>query len=237
MDKYIIMNANTKQGFFHFTNEKNLNSIKQGGLFPAIGRNSRYIEKSEKVFFVEGLDNLLILFDCWINCYFYIPIIPFIYFLGAFFLRQKWFPMFIADGYFGVLKISKLHRNRAYKVFDRLLDESILLHLDLEENIDFKYDDIDEIKQWGYQKRHLEFMGYSPKYSNLANNYMDKWNMHLFSNCIVEPYKIKYCILENGSYKLRDIFDYCLNNTSIDIKNICPILYGYLQYKSDHVCY
>lgn len=62
------------------------------------------MEKTKKVFFVEGLDNLLILFDCCINVFYYMPKVPFIYTLGSHFLRQKWFPQFIADGYFGVLK-------------------------------------------------------------------------------------------------------------------------------------
>ena len=68
--------------------------------------------------------------------------------------------MFIADGYFGVLKKSKIQRKRAFKTFDRFLDDSIVLKLNLNENIDFSYKDIDEIKARGYKKRHLILMGY-----------------------------------------------------------------------------
>ena len=74
------------------------------------------IEKTEKVFFVEGLDNLLILFDCWINAIYYIPIIPLIYKLGAFFLRQKWFPNIIGDSYFKFLKVSKFIKRELLKI-------------------------------------------------------------------------------------------------------------------------
>lgn len=104
MDKYKITIEDIKNNYFHFTLEKNLKSIRENGLIPNKGQNAKYIEKTKKIFFVEGLDNLLILLDCWINVYYYKPKIPFIYTLGANFLRQKWFPQFIADGYFKVLK-------------------------------------------------------------------------------------------------------------------------------------
>lgn len=229
MEKYTLSKKDINKNFFHMTNEKNLENIKNHGLLPNIGPHAKYIEKSEKVFFVEGLDNFLILFDCWINCYFYIPVIPFIYKLGAFFLRKKWFPMIIADGYFGTLKKSKLQRKRAFKIFDGFLNDSIVLKLDLEENIDFSYDDEDEIKARGYQKRHLELMGYSKKYSTLEDNSMDKWNLHAFSNHIISKDKIKICYLEDGAYRLKDIFNYCLDNTKIDIENVCPILWDYIN--------
>lgn len=182
---------------------------------------------------MEGLDNFIYLFDCWINCYYYIPVIPLIYKLGAFFLSKKWFPMIIADGYFGVLKKSKIHQKRAFKIFDKFLDNGILLKLDLQENIDFKYDDADEIKAKGYQKRHLELMGYSNKYSTLDNNIMDRWNLHTMTNHGVNKEKIKMCYLNNDKYNLRDIFNYCLNHTKIDIENTCPILWGYIKYKEN----
>ena len=226
-EEYKITIDDIKHNYFHFTSSKNLQSIKQNGLIPKIGKNARFIEKSEKVFFVEGLDNLLILFDCWINCYYYIPRITFIYALGARLLKQKWFPQIIEDVYFGVLKKTKVHRKRAYKVFDKIINESVLLKLDLKENIDFQYNDIDEIKSKNYKKRHLELMGYSKKYSSLDNNCMDKWNMHCLSNHIISSDKIKLCYLDN-SYKLNAIFDYAIKNSTLDLENICPRLYDYL---------
>ena len=109
-----------------------------------------------------------------------------------------------------------------------MLNEAILLKLDLEENVDFRYDDIDEIKSRNYKKRHLELMGYSKKYSSLENNNMDKWNLHCLSDHSINNSKIKLCYIKD-SYKLKDIFNYAVNNTTIDLKNICPILYEYLE--------
>ncbi len=231
MKNYILSQKDLNSNYFHFTDKKNLESIKSKGLVPNIGANAKNIEQTKKVFFVEGLDNLVILFDCWINALYYIPVIPFIYKLGAFFLRYKWFPNIISDSYFKVLKVSKLHQKRAFKRLDKILDNGILLKLDLEENIDFRYDDKDEIKSRGYTRKHLEICGYSLKYSDLNNNAMDKWNLHTLTNHIVNSKKIKVCHLENDSSNLRDIFNYCLKNTKIDYKNICPELCAYLKYK------
>lgn len=226
-EDYKITIRDIEHNYFHFTSKDNLNSIKQKGLIPKIGKHAKFLEKTEKVFFVEGLDNLLILFDCWINCFYYIPKIPFIYSLGARLIRQKWFPQFIADAYFGVLKKTKIHKKRAYKIFDNLLNNSVLLKLDLKENIDFKVNDVDEIKSRNYKRKHLELMGYSKKYSSLENNYMDKWNMHCISNHIIDNNKIKICCL-NNSYKLEDIFNYAVKETKLNLENTCPILYDYL---------
>lgn len=232
MDSYYIDKKDLISNYFHFTDKKNLESIKSNGLVPNIGNNAKNIEKTKKVFFVEGLDNLLILFDCWINALYYIPVIPFIYKLGAFFLRHKLFPNIIGDSYFKALKISKLHQKRAFRKLDKILDYGVLLKLDLEENVDFRYDDKDEIKSRGYIKRHLEICGYSEKYSDLNSNIMDKWNMHTLTDHTVDSKKIMICYLENNSFNLRDIFNYCLQNTKIDLKEVCPELSAYLKYKN-----
>lgn len=231
MEIYKLSNKDRNKNFFHFTEEKNLNSISKNGLIPSIGFHAKYIEKSKKIFFVNGLDNLLILFDCWINVWYYMPTIPFIYTIGAYLLRQKWFPIFIADLYFDILKKSKIHRKRAFKIFDKILDNSILLQLDLVENIDFKYDDIDEIKLRGYKKRHLRLMGYSKKYSSLNKDTMDLWNLHTLTGKKIKKEKIKLCVLDNNSSSLRDIFYYAINHTKLDLADTCPVLFAYLQKK------
>lgn len=86
-EDYKITILDIEHNYFHFTSKNNLHSIKQNGLIPKIGKHAKFLEKTKKVFFVEGLDNLLILFDCWINCFYYIPKIPFVYSLGARFIR------------------------------------------------------------------------------------------------------------------------------------------------------
>lgn len=230
MEKYEITIKDKKQNYFHFTKRKNLKNISAKGLIPRIGWNARHIEKTPKIFFVEGLDNLLILFDCWINCLCKLPLIPFIYLIGARCIRWKWFPKIIADGYFNMVSKSKFRKRKAFKQMDKLLDSYVLLNLNIEDGIDFKYEDDDEIKKRGYEKEHLITMGYSLKYSNVDTTTMDRWNMHTLSNHGIKKEKIKLCYLENSD-KLENIFIYALEKTNIDLKAICPSLSNYLEYK------
>lgn len=67
-------------------------------------------------------------------------------------MRSKYFPMFLVDFYFVIIKNSKRHKKYAYEIFDKLLSECILLSLDIEENIDFSFFDIDQIKVRGIEK-------------------------------------------------------------------------------------
>jgi len=231
MKKYKISISDIDSNFFHFTWKSNLDSIEEKGLLPKREKHAKYIEETEKVFFVKGLDNLLILFDCWINVYKKIPLLPnlkIVYGLGSSAMRSKYFPMFLVDFYFMIIKNSKRHKKYAYKIFDKLLDECVLLHLDIEENIDFSFSDIDQIKSRGYRKRHLVELGYSEKYSDMNSNKMDNWNLHTLTNKEIDSSKLKLCVI-NNSFNMRDIFNYILSNTKLDLKEICPVLYDYLN--------
>lgn len=143
-------------------------------------------------------------------------------------MRSKYFPMFLVDFYFMIIKNSKRHKKYAYKIFDKLLDECVLLHLDLEENKDFDFSDIDQIKARGYRKKHLIQLGYSEKYSDMNSNKMDNWNLHTLTNRGIDPSKLKLCYV-NDSTNIRDILNYILKNTRLDLKDKCPNLYDYLN--------
>lgn len=231
MKNYKISLDDIDSNYFHFTWKSNLSSIEEKGLLPKKGNHAKYIEETEKVFFVQGLDNLLILFDCWINVYKKAPLLPDLkitYGLGSKAMRSKYFPMFLVDLYFMIIKNSKRHKKYAYQIFDKLLDECVLLHLDIKENLDFSFSDIDQIKDRGYRKRHLIELGYSEKYSDMSSNKMDKWNLHTLSNKGIQPSKLKLCSI-NNSTNIRDILNYILENTKLDLKDMCPILYDYLN--------
>lgn len=232
MKQYEISLNDIDSNYFHFTWKNSLESIEEKGLIPKKGKHAGYVEETEKVFFVQGLDNLLILFDCWINIYRKEPLInlkPF-YKWGSTAMTSKYFPTFLIDIYFMLIKNSRRHKKHAYEVFDRLLDECVLLNLDLEENIDFSFDDIDQIKGRGYRKRHLIELGYSLKYSDMESNKMDMWNLHTLTNKGVEPKKLKLCSI-NNSTKIRDIFNYAIENTKLDLQEICPNIYEFCSLK------
>lgn len=231
MKNYKISLNDIDSNYFHFTWKSNLSSIKEKGLLPKKGNHAKYIEETEKVFFVQGLDNLLVLFDCWINIYKKIPLLldsKITYGLGSKAMRSKYFPMFLVDFYFMIIKNSKRHKKYAYQIFDKLLDECVLLHLDLEENKDFNFSDIDQIKARGYRKRHLIELGYSEKYSDMNSNKMDNWNLHTLTNKGINSSKLKLCSI-NNSTNIRDILNYILKNTKLDLKDMCPNLYDYLN--------
>ncbi len=157
-----------------------------------------------------------------------VPNLKITYGLGSKAMRSKYFPSFLVDIYFFIIKNSKRHKNYAYKVFDKQINKCILLNLDIEENKDFSFADIDEIKSQNYRKRHLIELGYSEKYSDMNSNCMDKWNLHTMQNKGVSPTKLKLCKVHNKD-NIKDILIFAVKNTSLDLLNICPVLCDYLK--------
>ena len=157
--------------FFHYTAKENLNNIIKNGLEPRIGKNSLYVEKSKKVFFAKGEKGVLTLMDVWLKwlnskC----GMSNQIYFIGTFYMRMplciKLIPNYIVQK---SLKNKKKH----IKVFNELkliLDNSVFLILDLKENIDFSYNDIDEVKN-SYYESFLKLL--YPSTSDLKNKKME----------------------------------------------------------------
>ena len=228
MKEYKISLNDINSNYFHFTRKSNLDSIKNKGLLPKISFHAQCLEETKKVFFVQGLDNLLILFDCWINVCEKYPLIPGMFNLGTKIMRYKWFPKTIINAYFKYTKYNKIHRFIAYRYFDMFLKKYILLNLTIKEEIDFSFDDIDEIKAKGYKKEYLIQGGYSLLYSDLESTKMDKWNLHTFSNHGIDSSKLKICYI-NNSCKMIDILNYALNNTNLDVEIVCPVLWKYLK--------
>ena len=130
--------------FFHYTAKNNLSTIIKNGLEPRIGKNSLYVEKSKKVFFSQGEKGILTLMDVWLRwltakC----GISNQIYYLGTFYMRM---PLCIKSIPNYVVRKFLKNKNKRIKVFNQLkniLDNSVFLILDLKENVDFSYNDID----------------------------------------------------------------------------------------------
>ena len=148
--------------------------------------------------------------------------------LGTKIMKYKWFPKSIINGYFKYTEYNKLHKFVAYKYFDNFLKKYILLNLNIDENIDFSFEDVDQIKAKNYPKAYLIKGGYSPKYSDLETIKMDRWNLHTFSNHGIDASKLKVCYI-NNSCKMIDILCFALDHTKLDVSDICPDLWKYLQ--------
>ena len=56
MDYYYINKKDLNSNYFHFTDRKNLESIKSKGLVPNIGNNAKNIEKTKKIFYLLEKD-------------------------------------------------------------------------------------------------------------------------------------------------------------------------------------
>ncbi len=228
MKKYLLTTKDMNENYFHFTRKENLKSIEIKGLIPKIGFHAQALEVTKKVFFVDGLDNLLILFDCWINVCEKYPHIPGLFNIGSFLMQYKWFPKSFVNFYFKYTELNKMHKVVAYRYFDKFLKKYVLLNVDIVENVDFSFNDIDQIKNKNYCKDYLIKAGYSPLYSDLESNKMDRWNLHTFSGHGIGVDKLKLCYIDN-SCSMFDILMFAIKNTSIDIKSMCPVLYDYLK--------
>ncbi len=228
MKNYKLNLNDINSNYFHFTRQSNLKSIDDKGLLPKISFHAMSLEDTKKVFFVQGLDNLLILFDCWIHVCSKYPLIPGMFNLGTRIMKYKWFPKSIINAYFKYTEYNKLHKFVAYKYFDSFLKNYVLLNLTIKEKVDFSFEDIDQIKAKKYPKEYLIKGGYSPTYSDLETIKMDKWNLHTFSNHGIDSSKLKLCYI-NKSCKMTDILDFAFNNANLNIKEVCPELWKYLK--------
>lgn len=107
-----------------------------------------------------------------------------------------------------------------------ILENSVFLILDLEERIDFDYSDIDEVKNTYYES-FLKLL--YPSNSNLKDNKMEYWNMHTYSNKIINPQKI--ALLKNkNNYEANNILVSIIEKNIEYIKNNYEFLYEYYTY-------
>ena len=213
--------------FFHYTAKENLNNIIKNGLEPRIGKNSLYVEKSKKVFFAKGEKGVLTLMDVWLKwlnskC----GMSNQIYFIGTFYMRMplciKLIPNYIVQK---SLKNKKKH----IKVFNELkliLDNSVFFILDLKENIDFSYNDIDEVKN-SYYESFLKLL--YPSTSDLKNKKMEYWNMHTYSNKLIEFEKVSL-LKDKNEYSASKILANLIKNNILYVKENLPFLYEYYIY-------
>lgn len=233
-----IQEIDIQFSFFHYTNKNNIESIDKNGLLPKIGDSATGIEISEKIFFAIGTKGVFSIFDSWIKwliakrltdlpgqkadipfyrfCTF-IMRLPLIHYLVAFVVNLVvWF-----EFKFKPFKI------KSFKIMKDILDNSCFLILDLKEEVDFSYKDIDEVKAQRFNRKLLKTL--YAKQNKMSSKKMDYWNMHTFSNVSIDPNKISLLKL-NNSYCCTDILIWMIKNTKLDLKVLSPYLYEFLNY-------
>ncbi len=218
-----ISGKNIEELFFHYTNINNIDSIFEYGLIPKIGKNSNFIEKSEKVFFTKGSKGILVLMDVWIKWLVLRPRSNFIYGTGAYLMQRRWFPKIIIDILWGNWIRNEKRIKKACKKLYGILNESVFLNLCLEKGIDYKEDDYDEVKLRGFRRSWLEYV-YSYD-EGLINKQMDYWNMHTITGKVIEFSKIKIVKI-NDEMNANEILKYIIKNTDYDLREL-PFLTKY----------
>lgn len=223
-----ISQIDLKHSFFHYTNKSNLDSIIKNGLEPRIGENSLYVEKTPKVFFAEGEKGIITIMDVWLKWLTgKISTGKFKYWLGtAIYMKIPFCIKSIPNNMVKKSLASKEKRSIVYAKMKEILDNSIFLVLDLEENIDFDYNDEDEVKKTYYES-FLKLL--YPSDSDLKDNKMEYWNMHTYSYKTIDPQKI--ALLKNkDNYDANSILVSIIEKNIECIKNNYEFLYEYYIY-------
>ena len=179
-----IKELNKTTVFLHYTDKRNVKSIFSVGLLPKIGKNSKNIELNKKVFFTEGFDNTLFLMDSWIKWLVLRPKSNFIYKCGCFYMTHKIFPKIVVDLIFKNWIKSDKKVKYACEKLDNILKNSVFLKLDLVENVDFSYSDIDEVKNQSFSRKQLGYV-YTCD-SDVSDSKVELWNMHTLKDKIIE---------------------------------------------------
>lgn len=223
-----ISQIDIKHAFFHYTNKQNLDTILKNGLEPRIGESSLYVEKTPKVFFAEGEKGIITIMDVWLKWLTgKMNTSKFKYWLGtAIYMKIPFCIKSIPNNMVKKSLESKEKRLKTYAKMKGILDNSIFLVLDLEENIDFDYNDIDEVKKTYYES-FLKLL--YPSDSDLKDNKMEYWNMHTYSNKTIDPQKI--ALLKNqDNYSANNILVSIIEKDIEYIKTNYEFLYEYYIY-------
>lgn len=201
--------------FFHYSWKKYLESYDKYGMMPAIGENSKGIDPEASIFFSKGVEGVLELWDVWLKWRLNRQNNP--QYKGnteeeiqknitRFTLgditdeeRQNWHYWI---NYF----TNKQYLENNY-ILERLFEyqytemiNSVYLIMNLKENDEYKYDQIDIKKLWAIKNAKKNGKGINPLtlsqyglYSDFSTPIADKWNMQTIpgKNIIIEPSRLK----------------------------------------------
>lgn len=157
----------------------------------------------------------------------------FVYWLGTFYMRTPFCIKNIPNNIVKKKLKNIKKRNMIYEKMKNILDNSIFLILDLKEDIDFSYNDIDEVKNT-YYSSFLKLL--YPSDSNLRNPKIEYWNMHTYSNKIIEVAKISL-LKDNNNDNANDILINIIERNIKYIKDNHEFLYEYYIFIQDSKSY
>lgn len=117
-------------------------------------------------------------------------------------------------------------KRNSRKVLKKILNESVILVLNLEEGKDFSYEDIDEAKDAYEINSAIKFM--YPDKERARDDKIEYWNMHTFSGKRIPVTKISLLKVEN-SIKANDILKYLMEQNLTKNKEKYPLLFKYYR--------
>lgn len=122
-------------------------------------------------------------------------------------------------------------RNKRVKVFNQfknILDNGVFLTLNLEEDVDFSYDDIDEVKDTYYES-FLKLL--YPSASDIKNKKMEYWNIHTYSNKVIDSSNSKISLLKaKDETSASKILKKLIDDNILYVKQNLDFLYEYYNY-------
>lgn len=235
---------NDKIKYFHFTDRENLDSILEQGLIPRIGKNAEGVEETKKIFFSEDRENALKCLDTWIK-WFIVRYQKKAYtdqatqginprasiedYLNYDAKYQEALARHHLDVETGAVETEEVKQICFKKMYHEWQDK-VYLALDLEEDVDFSHDDVDEVKvrqsKSESEMRYIEYMyGKIDKIEGL-----EKWNMHAFVGKTIEPDKIEQLTLGNKTDGLSIVQEMYHQEKEQNPDMNLPMLDQWMQY-------
>lgn len=228
-----IKDVDFNKSYFHYTDIHNFESILEKGLLPKVGANSIGVETTEKIFFTIGFEQTLVLMDVWLRWLIGKSAIDLpgksldtIFYRFCIWLIQ-WpiKPNFIINGIVKNSLKNPKRRRKLYATMKGILDNAIFFELKLEENVDFSFEDVDEVKIKNFDRKLLKMLyNCECKKDDVK---MEAWNMHTFTGKTIP--KNKLIILKcDSSFKASDIIRFMVSKTEYNEELI--FFNEYLEY-------
>ena len=201
--------------FFHYSWKKYLEFYDKNGMVPVIGENSKGIDPETSIFFSKGIEGVLELWDVWLkwrldrqNNPKYQGNTPeemqrtINRFISGDITedeRKKWYYWieFFKDKQY--LQNETMMKKLFEYQYTEMINSDYLI-MDLKENEEFRYDQIDIKKLWVIQEANKNEKGINPfraamygAYSDFTTPIADKWNMQTIpgKNIVIEPNRLK----------------------------------------------
>lgn len=222
--KIEISDVNLNSVFLYCTNVSNIPDIIINGI--SSSENILGAKESKRVFFSVGERGVLAYLDARLKWMIVRPNNKTIKKLSVHLMSDIEFPKIIYDIIFYRRRNSIRKFRKVRKQLKEELDNAVFLVLNLEEYIDFDYNDIDELKVHKSIRGVLKYI-YSYERDDTRNK-AEFWNMHTYSGISIN--KDKIALLHVGDvYSARKVLKHFIRSNISYIDENCLLLKRCIQ--------